>query len=101
MSASCAAAPCAHPPQICCRALSSAANTVLAPISSITTLTMVAQTPSWLCALCMAWRMRSALCLPNNRVTWLPRYDCARSPPTIQPAMVTLMMSSGASENAQ
>ena len=33
----------ARPPQICCRALSSAANTVLAPISSISTLTTVAQ----------------------------------------------------------
>ena len=49
----------------------------------------------------MAARIRSALCLPNSSVTCVPTYEYASSLPTIQPAMVTMMMSSGASENAQ
>ena len=61
-----------RPPHTCCSALSSAANTVLAPTSSITTLTTVAQVPSVDCALRIASRIRSALCLPNSIVSWLP-----------------------------
>ena len=90
-----------RPPQICCTALSSAANTVLAPTISITTLTIVAHTPSSERALSMASRISAALCGPNSSVTCEPRYEYASSSPTIQPAMVTMMMSSGASENAQ
>ena len=58
-----------RPPQICCRALSSAANTVLAPTISITTLTIVAQVPSSERALSMACRISVALCRPNSIVT--------------------------------
>ena len=38
---------------------------------------------------------------PNNIVNCWPTYEYAISSPTIQPAMATMMMSNGASENAQ
>ena len=74
---------------------------MLAPTSSITTLTIVAQVPSVDWALRIASRISVALCFPKSIVSWLPTYEYASSPPTIQPAIETMMMSSGASENAQ
>ena len=91
-----------RPPQTCCSALSSAANTVLAPTSSITTLTM--RRPDALRATARSSHGREdqiGALLAEQQRELVPTYEYASSPPTIQPAIVTMMMSSGASENAQ
>ena len=87
-------------PQICRNALSSAENTVVAPMINVTMLTTVAQMPCVRCAACMASTTIFAVESPNSSLSCCAMCASAACAPTIQPMTATAMTSSGASEKA-
>jgi hypothetical protein len=67
---------------------------------SVTTLTIVAQTPSVFRAECMASTTILDVDSPNNSLSCWPMNVSADSAPTTHPIAATAMTSSGAIENA-
>ena len=87
--------------QICSSAASRAAKTVVAPISSVITLTMVERPPLVCCELLTAPIRICAVAGPNIAVNWVAICWLAAVSPMIFPASVRMRIRRGARENAQ